>query len=84
VLVPYSTNQEVACPFGLTVPVTVALVASTELTGPVIAAGATAAAAPPATAHRSVTATARTAVPRDLRMRVPFRVGGRHADTPLR
>ncbi len=69
-LVPYSTNQEVACPFGLTVPVTVALVAATVLTGPVIADGATTVAAAPATAHRSEPATARTAMARDLRMGV--------------
>ncbi len=69
-LVPYSTCQVVACPFGLTVPVTVALVAPTEVTGPVIAAGATTVAAPPATAHRSEPASERTAMARDLRMGV--------------
>ena len=38
-LVPYSTYQVVACPFGLTVPVTVAVVGPTAVTEPVIAVG---------------------------------------------
>jgi hypothetical protein len=45
VLVPSSTCQVVAVPFGLTVPVTVAVVGPTELTGPVVALGAVAAVA---------------------------------------
>ena len=39
-LVPYSTYQVVAWPFGFTVPVAVAVVGPTEVTGPVIADGA--------------------------------------------
>jgi len=53
VLVPYSKYQLVACPFGLTVPVTVADVGLTVVTGPVIAPGAEAAAADPASAARN-------------------------------
>ena len=59
VLVPYSTYQLVETPPGLTVPVTVADVAPTELTGPVIAVGAAACA--PAAVTRRTTDAARDA-----------------------
>ena len=59
-LVPYSTYQVVAWPFGLTVPVTVAVVGPTEVTGPVIAAGTAAAVAPPAADQASTIVATRT------------------------
>jgi hypothetical protein len=59
VLPPYSTYQLVETPPGLTVPVTVADVAPTELTGPVMAVGAAACA--PAAATRKTTDVARDA-----------------------
>ena len=68
-LVPYSTYQVVAWPFGFTVPVAVAVVGPTEVTGPVIADGVAAAAAP---AKVSATVETRTAIPRNLWMLPPF------------
>ncbi len=47
-VVPYSTCQVVAVPFGFTLPETVALVGPIVVTGPVEAVGGDAAAAPPA------------------------------------
>jgi len=63
--VPYSKNHAVADPPGLTVPVSVAVVPPTELTGPVRAVGA-AAAAPSAkiAARRAEAAKATAAVQR--------------------
>ena len=56
-LVPYSTHHVVACPFGFTVPVAVAVVGPTDVTGPVIAVGVAAVAAePPPAAARAVAA----------------------------
>ena len=55
-------------------PLTVAEVGPTELTGPVIAVGATAIAAAPATTHASAEAERRLAIPRYLRMREANRV----------
>ena len=73
-LVPYSTYHVVACPPGLTVPLTVAEVGPTALTGPVIAVGAAAIAAAPATTHASAEAERRPAIPRLLRMAEANRV----------
>ena len=73
-LVPYSTYQVVACAPGLTVPLTVAEVGPIALTGPVIAVGATAIAAAPATTHTSAEAVKKPAIPRLLRIRRAFRV----------
>ena len=73
-LVPYSTCQVVAWPPGLTVPLTVAEVGPTEPTGPVIAVGAAATAAAPATTQASAEAVRRLAIPSCLRMRPPFAV----------
>ena len=53
-LVPYSTYQVVAVPFGLTAPETVAVVGPTAVTGPVVTLGAVAAAAE-AAAARAIT-----------------------------
>jgi hypothetical protein len=50
VVVPYSTYHVVAVPFGLTLPDTTAVVGATDVTGPVEALGAVAAAADPAPA----------------------------------
>ena len=68
-LVPYSTYQVVACAPGLTVPLTVAEVGPTALTGPVIAVGAAAIAATPATTQISAEAERRPEIPRLLRIR---------------
>jgi hypothetical protein len=51
VLVPYSKYQVVALPFGLTDPVSAAVVAATAVTGPVVAAGGVAAPAAEAVAR---------------------------------
>ena len=59
-LVPYSTYQVVAVPFGFTLPETVAVVGPIAVTGPVVAVGGDAAAAPPAPT-RAATATAANA-----------------------
>jgi hypothetical protein len=61
----------VAWPFGFTVPVAVAVVGPTEVTGPVIADGVAAAAAP---ASVSATVETRTEIPsnRWMRMVAPF------------
>ena len=59
-LVPYSTYQLVAVPFGFTFPETVAVVGPTAVTGPVEAVGANAAAAGSAPTKA---ATATTATP---------------------
>jgi hypothetical protein len=59
VLVPYSTCQFVAVPFGLTVPETVAVVGPTAVTGPVLTLGAVAA--------RAGTAAARAITPPAMR-----------------
>jgi hypothetical protein len=67
--VPYSTYQVVAWPPGLTVPLTVADVGPTALTGPVIAVGAAAAAV---ATQASAEAVRRLPMPRALRMRPPF------------
>ena len=72
-LVPYSTYQVVACAPGLTVPLTVAEVGPTALTGPVIAVGAAAIAAAPATTQTSAEAVKSVAMPRLLRIRGAFR-----------
>jgi hypothetical protein len=58
VLVPYSTCQVVAVPFGLTLPETVAVVGPTAVTGPVDAVGAVAAAADPAPTRATAAARA--------------------------
>ena len=68
-LVPYSTYQVVACPPGLTVPLTVAELGPTALTGPVIAVGAAAIAAAPATTHTSAQTERTPEIPRLLRIR---------------
>ena len=73
-LVPYSTCQVVAWPPGLTVPLTVAEVGPTALTGPVIAVGATAIAAAPATTQTSTEAKRTPVIPRLLRIRGAFPV----------
>ena len=67
-LVPYSTHHVVACPFGFTVPVAVAVVGPTAVTGPVIAVGAAAVAAelPPAVA--SATAARSRPITDEVRM----------------
>ena len=72
--VPYSTYQLVAWPPGLTVPLTVAVVGPTAETGPVIAVGAPATAAEPATTQASADAERRLAITSCLRMRPPFAV----------
>jgi hypothetical protein len=77
VLVPYSTYQFVETPPGLTVPVTFAEVAPTELTGPVTAVGA-AAWAPTAVMRRTADAArdasgSFTCLPKLSRQRSRFR-----------
>ena len=67
-LVPYSTHHVVACPFGFTVPVAVALVGPTDVTGPVIAVGAAAVAAAPPPAAASAAATRSSPVTDEVRM----------------
>ena len=54
-VVPYSTIQLVAAPFGFTLPETVADVGPTLVTGPVAAVGAVAAAAEAAESSAAVT-----------------------------
>jgi hypothetical protein len=58
VLLPYSNDQVVASPFGLTVPVTVAVVAEKAVTAPVTAVGAEAAPADPASTAAAAAASA--------------------------
>ena len=66
-LVPYSKYQVVDWPFGLTVPVAVAALEPSWLTGPVVADGAAAAAEarPAATASRAAAAMS-TAAPKRI------------------
>jgi hypothetical protein len=66
VLVPYSKYQLVDWPLGLTVPLAVADVVLTALTGPLIAVGAARTAAPPALPAKSTRAASRKDVPRSL------------------
>jgi hypothetical protein len=84
VLVPYSTYQVVAWPFGFTAPVTVADVGPTDVTGPVIAIGAGAVAAPPPATVASVATAVRTPTPRDLRMAAALLRVVSEANTQLR
>jgi hypothetical protein len=80
--VPYSNHQVVAVPPGLTVPVSVAVVPPTELTGPVSAVGAAAAAPSAKIAARRAEAARTTAAVRRRRTcgtlcrRGKWRVGG--------
>jgi len=66
VLVPYSTYQLVAAPFGSTVPVTVAVVPATAVTGPVMTVGAEAAEAPRTAPGTTTARVATTRAPRRL------------------
>ena len=67
--VPYSNHHSVAAPPGLTVPFRVADEPPTALTGPVIAVGAAAIAATPATTQTRAEAERAPEIPRLLRIR---------------
>ena len=84
VVLPYSKYQVVAVPFGLTVPLRVAVVALSAVTGPVIAAGAVAACATAATASSSTAARPAGAILRTMLPTVRIALigvpGGREED----
>ena len=67
-VVPYSTCQVVAVPFGLTLPETVAVVGVIAVTGPVEADGAVAAIAAPAPVRAPTVRTSTTKPVSCLRM----------------